>query len=83
MEHQNPKKSSFFDNINNNSRFYFVHSYYFDNEDDEDAISTTHYGSKFTSSIKKNNIYGVQFHPEKVTLMDCSSLKTFQNNKLC
>ena len=73
----NPKKSSFFDNINNNSRFYFVHSYYFDNEDDEDAISTTLYGSKFTSSIKKNNIYGVQFHPEKRHLNGLQLLKNF------
>ena len=45
---------------------YFVHSYYVDNDDPEDSLCTTEYsGFKYTSGVIKNNIFGVQFHPEK------------------
>jgi imidazole glycerol-phosphate synthase subunit HisH len=44
--------------------FYFVHSYAVQT-DEAYKISDTHYGSKFCSSVQRNNIYGVQFHPEK------------------
>lgn len=54
-----------FDNLPDDSRFYFVHSYYFDNELEENAIAYTNYGGKFTSAVNESNIYGVQFHPEK------------------
>lgn len=47
------------------SKFYFVHSYYFVCNDDKDVLLTTQYGHRFTSAVKKNNIIGVQFHPEK------------------
>lgn len=47
------------------TRFYFVHSYYFECENPEDIGARTIYGSSFSSSIYKNNVYGVQFHPEK------------------
>jgi imidazole glycerol-phosphate synthase subunit HisH len=57
--------SPIFNGIDSNARFYFVHSYYFDNYDSRDRISSTDYAGEFTSAIKKNNIYGVQFHPEK------------------
>ena len=72
-----PKKSLLFNKINDESRFYFVHSYYFDNSKDEDMISTTNYGGIFTSSINKNNIYGVQFHPEKSHKNGLQLLKNF------
>jgi glutamine amidotransferase len=47
------------------NKFYFVHSYYFEPENDKHIASTTNYGFDFVSSVKKLNIYGVQFHPEK------------------
>ena len=72
-----PKKSLLFDKINDESRFYFVHSYYFDNSKNEDMISTTNYGGIFTSSVNKNNIYGVQFHPEKSHQNGLQILKNF------
>ena len=72
-----PKNSLLFNKINDESRFYFVHSYYFDNSKDEDMISTTNYGGIFTSSINKNNIYGVQFHPEKSHKNGLQLLKNF------
>lgn len=46
-------------------RFYFLHSYFFQCKDSDNIISETQYGLKYTSSVKLDNIYGVQFHPEK------------------
>jgi len=45
--------------------FYFVHSYYFDCLDEKNIIGLTDYGLVFPSIVGKENIYGVQFHPEK------------------
>jgi imidazole glycerol-phosphate synthase subunit HisH len=45
-------------------RFYFVHSYYTVCSS-EHVQATAHYGNEFVASVKKDNIYGVQFHPEK------------------
>ncbi len=45
--------------------FYFVHSYIFQNIKKSNVLASTIYGQKFPSIVKKGNIYGVQFHPEK------------------
>lgn len=45
--------------------FYFVHSYHFCVEDDRDQIGTTNHGEVFSSFVARNNVVGVQFHPEK------------------
>lgn len=58
-------KTPIFHGIDKKARFYFVHSYYFKNCKPSDRIATTHYAGNFTSAVKKDNIYGVQFHPEK------------------
>ncbi len=49
----------------NKQYFYFLHSYYFQCEDENNSISSTNYSNTFTSVVFKENIYGVQFHPEK------------------
>jgi len=54
-----------FKNIENKSDFYFVHSYFFNCKDPSHMLGVTDYGLKFSSIINKDNIYGVQFHPEK------------------
>jgi glutamine amidotransferase len=46
-------------------RFYFVHSYHLVCHDESDVLTTTHHGIEFASSIRRDNIIGVQFHPEK------------------
>jgi len=54
--------------INNNANhidFYFVHSYHFDVKNKGDILTVTDYEITFTSIVGKNNIIGVQFHPEK------------------
>jgi glutamine amidotransferase len=47
------------------ARFYFVHSFYFDCAAPGDALLTTHYGFDFASGVQRENVMGVQFHPEK------------------
>lgn len=47
------------------ARFYFVHSYYVRVENEKNSILKTKYGIEFDSGIQKDNIFGVQFHPEK------------------
>lgn len=54
-----------FEGIENNTDMYFVHSYYFVPEDKKNVIATTHYGIDIPAIIAKENITGVQFHPEK------------------
>lgn len=46
-------------------RFYFVHSYHVCCSNNEDVLGTSTYGYEFVSAIRKENIFGVQFHPEK------------------
>lgn len=58
--------TTLFNGINNNSDFYFVHTFAAYPDHVEDILSTTSFGdTKFCSSVKKDNIYGCQFHPEK------------------
>jgi glutamine amidotransferase len=66
-----------FDDLYENSRFYFVHSYYVECFDDADILSTTTYGAEFTSCLNKENICGVQFHPEKSHKFGMTFLKNF------
>lgn len=58
-------------------RYYFLHSYYFDNELPENCAATVNYGGDFTSIVNNNNIWGVQFHPEKSHHFGSDLLKNF------
>ena len=68
-----------FKNIDDGSRFYFVHSYYFSENNSDHAIAKTSYGMTFTSALSNNNIYGVQFHPEKSHDNGIKLLSNFSN----
>jgi len=59
------KSSRLCENMYEDSRFYFVHSYHVVLERTEDELFQTTYGYNFTSSFERDNIIGVQFHPEK------------------
>lgn len=59
------KGSALMKDIPELSEFYFVHSYYLKAEVAADILNETEYEEKFTSAIEKNNIFGVQYHPEK------------------
>lgn len=54
-----------FKDMTADSRFYFVHSYYLICADLQIVVAKTNYGLMFTSVVAKDNIVGVQFHPEK------------------
>ena len=59
------KKSLLLDGYEKVARFYFVHTYHMKTMNNTDTLTTTNYGYDFTSAVEKDNIFGVQFHPEK------------------
>jgi len=66
--------------IDEQSKFYFVHSYHVICNDRKNAVATTRYGITFDSMFAKENVYGCQFHPEK---SHKHGMKIFENfNKL-
>jgi len=65
------------ENINNHSRFYFVHSYYMDPQDKSLVAATCDYGIKFVTAIAKDNVFAVQCHPEKSAHDGLQLLKNF------
>jgi len=66
-----------FKGIPDKSYFYFVHSYYVAPDDDNIIATTTDYGVEFTSSVSRDNVYAVQFHPEKSQTLGLQLLKNF------
>jgi len=66
-----------FKGIPDNSFFYFVHSFYCQIKEEQFASSITHYGINYVSSIRKKNLFGVQFHPEKSSQQGLKILKNF------
>lgn len=71
------KDSKLFRNMLDNPRFYFVHSYYISCSDPEDRLIQNHYGSDFDSAFERQNLLGVQFHPEKSHKFGKQLLKNF------
>jgi imidazole glycerol-phosphate synthase subunit HisH len=69
--------SPLFSNLEQDCRFYFLHSYYFECADKSNVLASTDYGGQFSCAVQKNNIYGVQFHPEKSHSFGSSLLKNF------
>lgn len=64
-EVQLKKSSPLFEAMHPDPRFYFVHSYRVTLNNQQDELLTAHYGFDFTAAFEKENIIGVQFHPEK------------------
>jgi len=61
-------------------RFYFAHSYHVRPEEQQDELVTALYGYEFTVGIEKDNLIGVQFHPEKSHRFGMQLLKNFGEN---
>lgn len=59
------------------SYMYFVHSYFVEPKDPKTVLTTTGYGTKFVSGVCKDNVYGLQFHPEKSQGLGLRILKNF------
>ena len=74
----NIKKSSpLLNKLDNNSKFYFVHSFHMQANNPDDILCTSNYGYEFVSGVNKNNIWGVQFHPEKSHKFGMQLLENF------
>ena len=73
------KQSKIFENIENNSHMYFVHSYEFIPEDKNVISATTDYSSNIVCSVEKENIFGTQFHPEKSDRIGLKIIDNFIN----
>jgi len=71
------KDSKLFDDMYDEPRFYFVHSYHIHCRNDEDILCSTQHGYEFTSAVEKDNVFGVQFHPEKSHKFGMKLLKNF------
>lgn len=72
-----------FRDVPDESYFYFVHSYYCEVDNRKIIYSTTDYGLVFASSIWKDNLFGVQFHPEKSSTLGLKILKNFGELSKC
>jgi len=68
-----------FEGLDHNCRFYFMHSYHVVCDRQDDVLAETFYGREFNSVINKDNIFGVQFHPEKSHKFGMKILRNFAN----
>lgn len=66
-------------NIDNHERFYFVHSYYVESTDNDQVFGLCEYGNRFTAAAGKDNLFAVQFHPEKSQQAGLKLLENFLN----
>jgi imidazole glycerol-phosphate synthase subunit HisH len=73
------KSSLLFDEVDLKQGFYFVHSYHLKCNDQADVLNETVYEYPFVSAIQKDNIYGVQYHPEKSHEAGEQLLRNFVN----
>lgn len=70
-----------FDGIENSAFFYFVHSYYCEPEDADVALGLTDYGEAYASVVARENLCGVQFHPEKSQAAGLRLLSNFARSE--
>jgi len=71
------KQHSILSSLENESRFYFVHTYCMRCTDEQDVLASCNYGKNFTCAVQKDNIIGLQFHPEKSLRHGLSVLRSF------
>ena len=79
LEAKNDKR--LFDQVNGGAYVYFNHSYYCQPWNSSDVIATTDYGINFACAVQRENIFGVQFHPEKSQAVGLKILKNFLEAK--
>ena len=68
-----------FSGLEKEAIFYFLHSFYFKCNNPNDSIAVSDYGISFTSAVNRDNIFGIQFHPEKSHQFGEKLLHNFAN----
>ena len=71
------KEDPLFQGVDDMMHFYFVHSYHLLVENSEHVLGLSSYGYDFASVVRKDNLWGVQFHPEKSQNVGLQLLKNF------
>jgi glutamine amidotransferase len=71
------RENAIFNGIQSNDDAYFVHSYHVVCNNPEDVLATTEYGINFASMIQRDNIIGIQFHPEKSQEFGLQMMRNF------
>ena len=71
------KSELFPESIESPQQFYFLHSFIFCCDDQENVVAKARYGTEFDVAIRRENIFGVQFHPEKSHTWGLGLLKNF------
>ena len=71
------RECELFNGISNDEYFYFIHSFNFIPKNKKHILGTTEYGEEFVSFVQKDNIYGIQPHPEKSQLYGLKFLENF------
>lgn len=69
--------------LENEAKFYFLHSYFFKCANAGQSIATSSYGVDFSCAVNSGNVFGVQFHPEKSHHFGVQLLKNFSDCKSC
>jgi imidazole glycerol-phosphate synthase subunit HisH len=71
------RSSPILEAVEDRTRFYFSHSYHLVCDDPSDVLASAHYGIDFTAMVRRDNIFGVQFHPEKSHRYGMALLRNF------
>ncbi|MBI5839605.1 MAG: imidazole glycerol phosphate synthase subunit HisH [Chloroflexi bacterium] len=71
------KDATLFNGVLSGAYVYFNHSYYCQPWNSSDVLATTNYGLPYACAVRRENIFGVQFHPEKSQLVGLRILKNF------
>lgn len=80
--HQSDPSHPMWHNIEQDARFYFVHSYYVEPKDQTLIAATCDYGLSFCTALQKENLFATQFHPEKSHIVGLQLLKNFVEWKI-
>ncbi len=76
------QRNGIFENINDNSYFYFVHSYYLKNAPEKIVAGVTEYGVPIQCAVQKGRVCATQFHPEKSGEAGIALLRSFVNQEV-
>lgn len=76
-------QNGLFDGIPHDTDFYFVHSFTFVPELEEDVLARTEYGIPVVAAVRRGNVWGTQFHPEKSSRAGLRLLRNFIEGATC